>query len=96
MAKETLAGLASDLETDDVKRATRSVERAFNGFGQPIWERVTLGNEIASEQGFLYHASGDLLSEWSGTPSNLTTYTYYTGDKAGFGEEHSAWCRCRD
>ena len=85
MVKETLSGLVSDV-SPLVKRETRTVERAFNGYGQPVWERVSLGDTVASEQGLTYHPSGYLLSEWAGTAENLTTYSYYAGNKVGLVE----------
>ncbi len=75
IAAETLSGVVS--EVDPLTFAEHATERAFNGFGQPVWERVRLGDAVASERGFAYHASGELQSEWAGTKQNLSLYEYH-------------------
>ena len=70
-----------------VTKWNRVTDRGFNGFGQSIWERVTLQDSagvvknLGSERGMTYAATGELLSEWSGNPKNLTKYSFNASNR---------------
>jgi YD repeat-containing protein len=82
--RESLVDVASDVNTTGVfTYNTRTIERAFNGYGQQLWEQSKLGTAVASEQGWLYLPTGEPANSWIGSPQNLTTYSYYSGVWAG-------------
>jgi YD repeat-containing protein len=90
VTSENLAGVYSDFNGDSATSsqqpyltANRRVERLYNGYGQQLWERVSSGGTTASEQGWLYHPTGELAMSWSGSLKNAVRYNYYGGDRAG-------------
>jgi YD repeat-containing protein len=79
-----IPGTTTDITATKWNRVT---DRGFNGFGQTIWERVTLQDgagvvkNLGSERGMTYAATGELLSEWSGNAKNLTKYSYNASNR---------------
>lgn len=53
--------------------------RAFNGFGQKLWERkYNSQGVIHAESRWAYYSTGELDKSWEGYNTNLTVYAYYT------------------
>jgi YD repeat-containing protein len=65
-----------------VNSGSRGKDNTYNGFGQVIYERTWAGGWFvpsatnASERGWVYASSGELINQWNGTRKNLTKYEY--------------------
>jgi YD repeat-containing protein len=79
---------------DESALSDRHTLRAFNGFGQPVWEWVgtVVGGkyEPVSARMVSYAPTGETLSSWTGTSANVTAYAYVRDPSiSGFGQPRS-------
>ena len=51
--------------------------RAYNGFGQPVWERLEDGTpESVAKRMWYYHPTGELKYSWEADAENVSEYRY--------------------